>query len=317
VLLEVGRIVKPHGLRGEVIVDLTSNRPEQRLAARAVLQSDRGPLEVVSASAHQHRWIVAFSGVRDRDGAEELRNLVLRAEPIEGEEDTLWVHELVGSLVYDTLGRCYGPVEVVEANPASDLLVLTGTHLVPLTFVVETSPGRVVVEPPAGLFDGWEEVVLVPYDPEWPARFEAEAARVREALGDVAVRIEHYGSTSVPGMTAKPIVDIQLSVLRLEPMDPYRRPLEDLGYAFVELPDNERMPFFGWPAERPRLFNMHVVEAGSTEERRHLALRDRLRDDPELAALYVELKEELAVRFAGDVEGYAAAKTAFVEEALA
>ena len=115
-LLEVGRVVKPHGLRGEVIVDLISNRPEERLARGAVLQSERGPLEVVSASAHQHRWIVAFEGVADRNGAEELRDLVLRAEPIEGEEDTLWVHELVGSLVYDTLGRCYGPVEVVEAG---------------------------------------------------------------------------------------------------------------------------------------------------------------------------------------------------------
>jgi GrpB-like predicted nucleotidyltransferase (UPF0157 family) len=184
---------------------------------------------------------------------------------------------------------------------------------VPLAFVVETSPGRVVVEPPAGLFDGWEEVVLVPYDPEWPARFEAEAARVREALGDVAVRIEHYGSTSVPGLAAKPIVDIQLSVPRLEPMEPYREPLEQLGYAFVDLPGNERMPFFGWPAERPRLFNMHVVEAGSPEERRHLAFRDRLRADPVVRDEYVALKHELATRHPHDVDAYADAKTEFVE----
>jgi len=116
-LLEVGRVVKPHGLRGEVIVDLISNRPEQRLARGVVLQSDRGPLEVVSASAHQHRWIVTFGGIADRDGAEELRDLVLRAEPLEGEEDTLWVHELIGSLVYDVNGLFYGRVLEVEANP--------------------------------------------------------------------------------------------------------------------------------------------------------------------------------------------------------
>jgi GrpB-like predicted nucleotidyltransferase (UPF0157 family) len=222
------------------------------------------------------------------------------------------VHELVGSVVYDTLGRCYGPVESVEANPASDLLVLPGTHLVPLTFVVETSPGRVVIDPPAGLFEGWEEVVLVPYDPEWPARFEAEAARIRAGLGDLAVRIEHYGSTSVAGLTAKPIVDIQVSVPILDPMGPYREALERLGYAFVDLPGNERMPFFGWPAERPRLFNMHVVEAGSPEERRHLAFRDRLRDDAAVRDEYVALKRELATHHPHDVEAYADAKTEFI-----
>jgi 16S rRNA processing protein RimM len=151
VLLEVGRIVKPHGIRGEVIVDLVTNRPE-RVAAGSVLSSDAGDLEVVRSSPHQGRWIVAFNGVADRNEAEELRGTVLRAEALEGEDDTLWVHELVGALVYDIDGLFYGRVREVEANPASDLLVLP-QGLVPLVFVVEQGEGRVVIDPPAGLID--------------------------------------------------------------------------------------------------------------------------------------------------------------------
>lgn len=151
-MLEVGRVVKPHGIRGDVIVELVSNRPEQRLAAGNVLDSDRGPLEVVSARPHQGRWIVLFAGCAGRDAAEALRGAVLRGEPLE-EEGALWVHELIGAEVVDVSGRSYGPVEAVEANPASDLLVLAGEQLVPLTFVVEQGDGRVVIDPPPGLVE--------------------------------------------------------------------------------------------------------------------------------------------------------------------
>ena len=90
--LEVGRIVKAHGIRGEVIDDLVSNRPEQRLAPGSVLGSDRGGMEVLTATPHQGRWIVAFAGIEDRNAAETLRGLVLTVEPLEGDDDTLWVH---------------------------------------------------------------------------------------------------------------------------------------------------------------------------------------------------------------------------------
>ena len=152
-LLEVGRVVKPHGIRGEVVVDLISNRPEQRLAEGSVLESDRGALEVLASRPHQGRWIVAFAGVADRNGAEALRGAVLSAEALD-EDGALWVHELMGAQVVDTGGRPLGTVEAVEANPASDLLVLAGGHLVPLVFVVERRvDGTVVVDPPPGLFD--------------------------------------------------------------------------------------------------------------------------------------------------------------------
>lgn len=153
-MLEVGRVVKPHGIRGEVIVDLVTNRPEERLASGAVLVTDKGDLRVERATPHQRRWIVAFAGVADRNAAESLRGARLRAEPIE-EEGTFWVHELIGSEVVDLAGRSYGAVQAVEANPASDLLVLAGERLVPLTFVVERreSDQTVVIDPPAGLLD--------------------------------------------------------------------------------------------------------------------------------------------------------------------
>ena len=150
-MLDVGRVVKPHGLAGEVIVDLFTNRTE-RMTAGVVFETDGGPLEILRASSHLGRFIVAFAGVAGRDGAEALRGRVLRAAPID-DPDVLWVHELVGSEVVSVDGAPRGRVEAVEANPASDLLVLEGGGLVPLRFIVSHEPGRVVIDPPAGLLD--------------------------------------------------------------------------------------------------------------------------------------------------------------------
>jgi 16S rRNA processing protein RimM len=150
-VLEVGRITRAHGIRGEVLVDLVTDRDE-RVAPGTVLETDRGPLTVESSRAHQGKWIVAFAGVPDRSAAEALRGTVLRAEPLE-DEDTLWVHELIGAEVVETDGTERGRVESVQANPASDLLVLDSGALVPLIFVVDHQPGRVVIDPPPGLFE--------------------------------------------------------------------------------------------------------------------------------------------------------------------
>jgi 16S rRNA processing protein RimM len=150
-MLDVGRIVKPHGLKGEVVVELSTNRPE-RMDAGTVLSSDRGDLTVVRSSPFQDRWIVVFEGVASREDADALRGVVLRAEPLE-DPDALWVHELIGSDVVDTAGSALGRVASVQANPASDLLVLEDGGLIPLTFLVSHEAGRVVVDPPAGLLD--------------------------------------------------------------------------------------------------------------------------------------------------------------------
>ena len=310
-LLEVGRIVKPHGIRGEVIVDLVTNRPE-RLAAGFVLSSDVGDLQVLRSSPHQQRWIVAFAGVDTRNRAEELRGTVLRAVPLEGEDDTLWVHELIGVRVYDVNGLFYGSVLEVEANPASDLLVLP-QGLVPLTFVLSQESGRVVIDPPEGLIEPRPPIVVVDYDPAWPERYEAEASRLREALGPAAVRIEHVGSTSVPGLAAKAVIDIQLSVQSFEPADRYAEPLRRLGYEQFPDPATPEHRIFVLPkGGGPREINLHVCEAGSDWERRHPAFRDRLRADNAARDEYAALKRELALKHGNDVESYADAKGDFI-----
>lgn len=150
-MLEVGRVVKPHGLAGEVIVELVTNRTD-RMTAGAVFDADGGPLEIVRVTPHLGRYIVSFAGVAGREGAEALRGRVLRAEPID-DPDELWVHDLVGATVVGIDGTTHGTVDSVEANPASDLLVLDTGGLVPLRFVVTSEPGRVVIDPPAGLLD--------------------------------------------------------------------------------------------------------------------------------------------------------------------
>lgn len=151
-LLEVGRIVRAHGLRGEVLVDLISDRLE-RVAPGAVLHTPRGDLVVRSSRPHQQRWLVTFDGIDGRDAAETWRGVVLSAEPLDDPE-ALFVHELIGCRVVDGDGRDRGRVVEVQANPASDLLVLEGGALVPLTFVVGgVEDGVVHVEVPPGLFE--------------------------------------------------------------------------------------------------------------------------------------------------------------------
>jgi 16S rRNA processing protein RimM len=149
----VGAIVKPHGLRGDVIVSLSTNRSE-RVEPGSVLWSADGRSFVVARSApHQGRFIVTFEGVSGIEAAESLRSTELFAPPIE-DPDALWIHDLIGAQVVDTEGAELGRVEGVEANPASDLLVLTGGPLIPLRFVVSSEPGvRVVVDIPDGLLD--------------------------------------------------------------------------------------------------------------------------------------------------------------------
>src|SRR5437868_4487951 len=111
-MLEVGQVVKPHGLKGEVIVRMITNRPEERVVPGFVFASDRGELTIEYATPHQGRWIVAFAGLTDRDGAEALRGTVLLAEPLAGgaDDDTLWIHELIGAEVVDVDGRSHGLV---------------------------------------------------------------------------------------------------------------------------------------------------------------------------------------------------------------
>ena len=155
-LLEVGRVDRPHGIKGEVVVSLVTNRTE-RLDTGAGLQTADTTLVVWRARPSQNRWLVAFEGYEDRDAAEGLRGATLYAAPLE-DPDELWVHRLIGAEVISADGLARGTVSAVQANPASDLLVTDGGALVPLTFVVRVEegdggPARIVVDAPAGLFE--------------------------------------------------------------------------------------------------------------------------------------------------------------------
>ena len=157
-------------------------------------------------------------------------------------------------------------------------------------------------------------VRIVEYDTAWPAMAVAEMALVEDALGSLVTRVDHVGSTAVPGMAAKPIVDLQASVVAISPVEPYAQPLEEVGYLFAPDPDSPDFHFFGKPAARPRTFHLHICVAGGEDERRHLAVRDYLRAHPEEARGYGEVKRRLVASRPGDRLAYIEGKAEYVAD---
>ena len=150
VLLEVGRIGRPHGLNGDLLVSLSTDRTE-RLKTGSVLSVEGKKLSVKASRIHLKKFIVHFDGIDTRDEAEQLSGQFLFAEPIQ--DDTLWVHELIGSKVIDQFGNDRGVVKSVIENPASDLLETENGDLIPLTFLSSHEPKKVIyVSVPDGLF---------------------------------------------------------------------------------------------------------------------------------------------------------------------
>jgi 16S rRNA processing protein RimM len=157
VLLEIGHIARPHGLLGEVVVALVTNRDERLdpgtvLTCRPAGGRRERLLAVRSSRPFTGRFLVVFEGVHSREAADELRGAQLLGPAID-DPDALFVHDLVGREVVEVDGTSHGEVLAVQANPASDLLVLEDGSLVPLRFVVGREEGRIVVEVPAGLFE--------------------------------------------------------------------------------------------------------------------------------------------------------------------
>jgi GrpB-like predicted nucleotidyltransferase (UPF0157 family) len=155
-------------------------------------------------------------------------------------------------------------------------------------------------------------VRIVDHDPAWADLAALEIRRLEAAVGEGAVRIDHVGSTAVPGQAAKPIVDLQLSVADIGARELYVEPLEGIGYLFAPDPDWPDFHFFGKPAARPRTFHLHVCATGSEHERRHLVLRDYLRAHPEEVARYGALKRDLVARHPEDRLAYIAGKDEYV-----
>jgi GrpB-like predicted nucleotidyltransferase (UPF0157 family) len=153
------------------------------------------------------------------------------------------------------------------------------------------------------------------YDPAWPALYEREAARVRAALGDRVVRIEHVGSTSVPGLPAKPIIDVGLEVPNSAVEEEYVPAVAAAGYVLrIREPEWFEHRLFRGPDTS---VNLHVFSAGCEEFERMLLFRDRLRASAVDRGRYAAVKRELAAREWKYTQQYADAKTAVVEEIIA
>ena len=160
-----------------------------------------------------------------------------------------------------------------------------------------------------------ERVTIVPYDPRWPHLFAEQGTAMRQALGSVALRIDHIGSTSVPELDAKPIIDLQVSVADLRDLDAYRVPLE--GLCFVFRSDNpELTKRYFREAPGARRTHIHVRQAGSWSEQFALLFRDYLRTHGDDARWYAAIKYELAEQYREDRHGYTEAKAPYLWEIM-
>jgi GrpB-like predicted nucleotidyltransferase (UPF0157 family) len=147
------------------------------------------------------------------------------------------------------------------------------------------------------------EIILVGYRDSWPSMFRQERDKIVAALGEKAIRVDHVGSTSVPGLTAKPIIDIDLSVTSADDEQDYLAPLLSVGYRLRVREEDHRL------VRTPdRTVHVHICSAGSEWERRHLLFRDWLRRDQADREAYAALKRELAQRDWPDMNAYADAK---------
>lgn len=157
---------------------------------------------------------------------------------------------------------------------------------------------------------------MVPYEQEWPTLFRDVGSRLRRELGHIALRIDHIGSTSVPGLDAKPIIDVQVSVASLDALAAFRLPLEGAG--FVHRPGAELTKRYFRERPGERRTHVHVRRAGSFNEQFALLFRDFLRSHPGRAAAYAALKYDLAAKFSAPEERqeYVRAKGPFVWETM-
>lgn len=160
-----------------------------------------------------------------------------------------------------------------------------------------------------------EPLVIANYDPDWPRLFAREAESLAAAVPSIEA-VEHIGSTAVPGLSARPTIDLLAGVRDVHAVAAHA--LEGMGYEEARrVGDREAGHRFFWRGtERFPLYHLHLVTAGGSLWRRHLAFRDRLRADRDLAERYTHHKLQLARHYAGDAEAYAEAKTAFIDAAL-
>ena len=166
-----------------------------------------------------------------------------------------------------------------------------------------------------------DRIQIVEYSTLWPSQFGEEAAMIGAVLGLLAQRIEHVGSTAVPGLAAKPVIDIQVSVARLQPRGAFDDLLGRIGYTHIDVGEFDAVyPFYQRPDDWPTTHHLHLCRVGSAEELSHLVFRDYLRDHPQTAREYEALKRSLAAAQPGttlaDRERYSLAKTPFIADVV-
>ncbi len=162
------------------------------------------------------------------------------------------------------------------------------------------------------------KILVVPYNPTWVSEFETEGKRISLALGEIVARLHHIGSTAIPGIYAKPIIDFLMEVYEIVELDDRSSALEGLGYeAKGEFGIPGRRYFRKNDASAVRTHQIHAYEVGSSEIERHLAFRDYMSVHAAEALAYSELKQSLAIQHPTDIQAYMDGKDAFIKEHLA
>ena len=161
-------------------------------------------------------------------------------------------------------------------------------------------------------------IIIAEYDPQWPLLFEQERKRIEAVLGNEAIRIEHIGSTAIPGLIAKAVIDIAIGIQRLKMASRYIPLIEGLEYiyepTFEALLPERRFFWKGTPTVHT--YHIHMAEVGSPLWVKPIMFRDYLRKHPDEAQHYGELKRSLAEKCVNDMDAYIDGKTVFVEEVL-
>jgi GrpB-like predicted nucleotidyltransferase (UPF0157 family) len=203
-------------------------------------------------------------------------------------------------LVAEARGR---PVEQLTGEERAQIWALAAPIM---------EPGFEVI--PGSERDEADPIELVQYDPEWPLRFEARRQRLSKVMRPRPIRIDHVGSTAIPGLAAKPVVDIQISVEDIRDESAYVPPIESIGVQFRSR-DNEHR-YFRPSSGQLRDVHVHVCNSGSQWERRHLLFRDYLRNSEEAKGLYLRVKLEAARLWTYDRIAYTDAKTAVIDQLM-
>ena len=278
-----------HGvpIEGTLTIHEVTPTPGSRLAAVTMAGS-------LAAASHHHQGIDRLGDGLEATGRTEdgLIEAIERVVPDQQDPRAPWM-----------VGVQWHPEETAEHDPAQQSL-FDALFLLARVRGARARPGE---------REGRSRSFAIePYDAAWPGLFEAESARIQAALGDQVTRVEHVGSTAVPELGAKPVVDIQVSVRSMVPRAAYADPLVQLGYRWGLDPWTDEHEFFSRDDSGRRAFHIHVCGEGSEWEQRHLRFRDWLRDHPEDATAYERLKRDLAEQHPRDPYTYTDEKSAFI-----